>query len=204
MKPDEQAKRLLELQKLLIQFLEIDRKVFIPDGKTTDRFENDVEHSFNLAMLGWYLSQIYPNLDKNKIIQFALIHDLVEVYSGDVMAIGRTEEEQHNKDIAEKEALTELQKRWPDFKDMTTMIEKYEEQKLPEAIFVKSLDKIAPLLLQILSEGKTWKYHNMSRRDIIKHKEEKTKNSPEIQAIWTELKKIVLEHDEYFNNGKAD
>jgi putative hydrolase of HD superfamily len=203
-KPNEQAKRLLDLQTILIQFLEIDRKVFVPDGKLTDRFENDVEHSFNLAMLGWYLSQVYPSLDKNLIIQFALIHDLVEVYAGDIMAIGRTEEEQKNKDLAEKEALINLQKQWPDFSDMTNMIEKYEEQKLPEAVFVKSLDKLAPLLLQILSKGKTWKHHDMSRNDIIKHKDEKTKNSPEINEIWIELKKIVLEHDEYFNEGRTN
>ncbi len=78
----------------------------------------------------------------------------------------------------------------------------FEKQDSSEAIFVKSLDKLAPLLLQILSKGKTWKFHNMSRQEIISHKEEKTKNSPEIHAIWKELEKEVLKHDEYFNEGK--
>jgi putative hydrolase of HD superfamily len=199
----QQANRLLELQSLLIQFMEIERLVFIPDGKFKNRFENDTEHSFNLAMLAWYLSQGYPNLDKNKIIQFALVHDLVEIYAGDVMAIGRTEKEEELKNTAEKNALVKLKNNWPDFQEMTDTIDNYERQDSPESVFVKSLDKIAPLLLQLLSEGKTWKFHNMSRHDIISHKDDKTKNSPEIHAIWNELKKIVMKHDEYFNEGKA-
>ena len=198
----QQANRLLELQSLLVQFLEIERLVFVPDGKYQDRFENDIEHSFNLAMLAWYLSQGYPNLDKNKIIQFALIHDLVEVYAGDVMAIGRTKEEENHKKLAEKNAFAKLKKNWPDFQDMTNAIDSYEKQDSPVSIFVKSLDKLAPLLLQILSKGKTWKFHNMSRQDIIIHKDEKTKNSPEIHAIWKELKKELFKHDEYFNKGR--
>lgn len=204
MKSSEQAKRLLDLQELLLEFLEINRLVFIPDGKLKDRFENDIEHSFNLAMLGWYLCKQYPELDRDLVIKYALIHDFVEVYAGDVMAIGRTDEQEKKKVKAEQEALAKLEKNWPDFPDMTNAIHEYEIQKSPEAVFVKSLDKIAPLLLQLLSKGKTWKFHNMSRSEIVNHKNEKTKNSPEINAIWEELKKEILCHDEYFNEGMAN
>jgi putative hydrolase of HD superfamily len=50
--------------------------------------ENDTEHSYNLAMTAWYLAAYFPELDKNKLIRYALVHDLVEIHAGDTFAFG--------------------------------------------------------------------------------------------------------------------
>ena len=197
------SKRLLDLQTFLYSFGEIDRMIFLPDGKRKDRRETDTEHSYHIAMLAWYASQFFPELDKSKVIQYALVHDIVEIYAGDVMAIGRTKEEQRLKDERERAAIGKLRKEWPDFADLTTTITAYEAQTDAESVFVKALDKLTPMLHNILGEGKTWKKWDMDRRAIIDNKDEKTKRSPQVNRLWQEFRKTILEHDEWFNEGKA-
>lgn len=77
-KPD--IRRLLEFQKLLVQFQHISRVTHIPGSWEA---ENDTEHSYNLAMTAWFLAPHFPQLDCDKLIRYALVHDLVEVHAGD-------------------------------------------------------------------------------------------------------------------------
>ena len=203
---EEQVKRMLTLQELLLKFIDIERMIYLPDaGKNRiDRRETDTEHSYHLAMHAWYLSAQYPHLDQTKVLRYALAHDLVEIYAGDVMAIGRTKEEQDMKDQREREALKRLKREWPDFNDLISTIEGYENSIDAEAKFVRALDKIMPILLQILSEGKTWKKWDMIRSSVIKNKDEKTKVSKEIVDIWKVLKHEIEAHDDWFGLENAD
>ena len=196
-------KRILDLQSEIIKLAEIERLIYFPDGTKKDRKENDVEHSYSLAMTAWYLSQYFPELDTSKLIQFALIHDFVEIHAGDVMAIGRTEEEEKRKNEKEKLALEKLKNDWSDFNDLTNSIEIYESKDSDEAKFIYALDKIMPVLLNLLSQGKTWKIHNMSRDKVIKNKDEKVKISDEINELWQATRDEILTHDDFFNEGKT-
>jgi putative hydrolase of HD superfamily len=197
------SKRMLEFQKLLNQFLDIERMIYLPDAKQTNRRETDTEHSYHLAMLGWYLCSFFPHLNREKIIRYSLAHDLVEIYAGDVMAVGRTEQQEKAKSKKEAAALRKLESEWPDFGDMTSTIREYESQQDAESVFVKALDKILPMMHNIMSDGKTWKEYNLNRNTIVTLKDEKTKPSKEVQAIWNEFRKTILEHDDFFNEGKA-
>ena len=74
--------RLLELQRLLAAFSQVER---MNHRKHADAFvpENDTEHSYNLAMTAWYLAKWFPELNRDLLIRYALVHDLVEVHAGD-------------------------------------------------------------------------------------------------------------------------
>jgi putative hydrolases of HD superfamily len=194
------AKRLLDLQDEILKFVNIKRQLYLPDNQKGYRRENDVEHSYNLALSAWYLSQFFPELDQIKVIKYALAHDLVEIHAGDVMAIGRTENQERIKKLKEKEAYKQIKKDWPDFNDLTNSIKDYENKESKEAKFVYALDKLLPLLNNLLTNGMTWKKHDMKKTDVIKNKSEKTKTSPEIYKIWLELYKKLDENPEYFNS----
>lgn len=75
--------KILEFQDLLKKFNHIKRDLgSIVAGKDAD---NDVEHSYRVAMLCWMIIEEYKlKLDINKVIKYALIHDLVEVFAGDI------------------------------------------------------------------------------------------------------------------------
>ena len=197
MNAHDQTKRMLDLQSLLNNFYVIERQIFLPAD--TERKETDTEHSYHLAMHAWYMSTLYPSLNQSKLIRYALAHDLVEIYAGDVMALGRTDAQQHEKEQKEQAALERLTTEWPDFTDMTTMIEDYEKQTDPEAVFVKALDKIMPVILNIQTNGNLWKQLGIRRADIIANKDKSTAGSPEVGELWAMFRNYILEHDELFN-----
>ena len=196
------ANRLLDLQNLLFQFAEVERFIHFPDGKKINRRENNSEHSFSLAMAAWFLASAYPHLDRDKLIRYALIHDLVEVYAGDVQAVGRSDAVQKDKEEREHQAFLRLKKEWPDFPDMTDHIESYEARSDSESKFVYALDKLMPLLLNILSQGKTWKKYGFTQEDVYSAKDQKLLISPEVNELWRVLRDMLTKNSSYFGEKK--
>lgn len=72
----------LELGKIAINFAGVDRVPRYND----ERRENDAEHSFMLALIAGELAQtLYPaTLDAGLVSQYAIVHDLIELETGDV------------------------------------------------------------------------------------------------------------------------
>ena len=57
----------------------------------TGRQESTAEHSFRLALLALTLIDEFPELDAKKVLSMCLIHDLGELYAGDIPAISNTD-----------------------------------------------------------------------------------------------------------------
>lgn len=182
--------RLIELQKLLAAFNRVDRRAHRRHG---DAFvpENDTEHSYNPAMTAWFLAQQFPELDKAKILEYALVHDLVEVHAGDTYIYG-SEEELASKQQREAEALEKLEADWVDFKDMNKRIHAYEQRIDAESKFVYALDKIMPIMLIYIHDGYTWKKEGVTVDMLYKAKIEKIGLSPEILPYFEELHALLL------------
>ena len=99
------AERAIATSELFDEFARVDRIPRLSNG----RRENDVEHSFLLATVATDLAQeLRPDLDINRIRQFSLVHDMLEIKTGDVATFSTSPEEQAEKERREKEALDEL------------------------------------------------------------------------------------------------
>jgi len=192
MKPD--IHRLLELQRLFALFNQIERGVH---RKHNDDFvaENDVEHSYSLAMTAWYLSKWFPELDQSLVIRYALAHDLVETYAGDTFAFA-PDDELDSKQAREKVAFKTLEKEWHDFEDLLESIKAYETRDSNEARFVYALDKIMPIMQVFIHEGYSWKVHSISAEKIHAYKIDKIALSPEIKPYFDQLHELLLKHPE--------
>lgn len=182
--------RLIELQKLLESFNQIDRVthrkhggMFVP--------ENDTEHSYNLAMTAWYLSQWFPELDKSLVLEYALVHDLVEIHAGDTYIYG-SKEELASKKQREAEALRKLEADWADFGDMIKTIHKYEQRADMESKFVYALDKIMPIMLIFINDGYTWKKEVVTVDMLYDEKINKVRVSAEILPYFDELLSLLM------------
>lgn len=195
--------RILDFQKFMFEFAEIERLIYFPDGKKEDRKENNIEHSYSLTMTAWFLSENYPTLNKNLLIKYALIHDLVEIHAGDEQAVGRTNEAEKAKIKREKEALKKIQKDWHDFPDATEHMENYEHKLDPESKFIYALDKLMPLFLNLISDGKTWKLYGFSQEDIIDANDAKIALSPEINGLWQSYKQSLTQKPFLFGSRKV-
>ncbi len=135
--------RLSDLQQLIADFAKVIR---VPPLADTDRPENDVEHSFGLALTCWYLHpKIAPELNLTKIFQYALAHDIVELHAGDTFVFDHANTQ--SKEQRERDAITKLKQDWSDFPDLTTYAEDYMNKQDEEARFVKAVDKLLPVIM---------------------------------------------------------
>ena len=176
--------RVIELQKLLLQFRAIKRMIYLP-GKLSQK-ENDVEHSYDLAMASWFLAEYFPELNKDKIIRMCLAHDLTEVHAGDTFAYGQAKHIA-SKQERERIAADKLAVDWKDFPDLHATIEEYEARSSREACFVYALDKIMPALMNLLGDGYAWHKHHITLADFRAEKEHKVAHSPEILGYYHQL-----------------
>jgi len=191
-KPD--INRILEFQKLLLQFQAIERIVHVPGNF---RLENDTEHSYNLAMTAWFLAEYFPHLDRDKVIRCALAHDLVEIHAGDTYAFGdqATLDSKHKREAA---ALKQLEKEWSDFPGMLETIREYERRKTEEAKFVYALDKIMPIMVIYLAEGHTWREEGIGHTRLHEAKRDKISTSQEINEYYDQLTELLVQNAHYF------
>src|SRR5580704_10395759 len=113
---------MIRFSKLMLQFQDVIRAFYLPRGDK----ENDVEHSYHLAMMAWYLNEAgHLGFDTNLLIRYALLHDLVEAYVGDVHAfdmIGRLGKEER-----ERAAILRFQDEFPEIPQMVPIMQDYME-----------------------------------------------------------------------------
>lgn len=151
--------RLADLQQLIADFAKVKR---VPHLADNGQPENDVEHSFGLALTCWYLQpKIAPELDLLKILQHALAHDIVELHAGDTFIFD--EENWATKEERERAALKQIEGDWPDFPEFTKHAADYMDKTDDEARFVKAVDKLLPVIMVELGEKeKFWNKHNIT------------------------------------------
>jgi 5'-deoxynucleotidase YfbR-like HD superfamily hydrolase len=197
-KPD--LNRIMELQKLLLIFSQIERVV---DRRHKDSYtrESDTEHSYNLAMTAWFLAPYFPHLDKDTLIKFALIHDIVEVHAGDTFAYSDAAT-LATKAAREEAALQQLEKEWPDFPDLTATIHEYEKRTSEEAKFIYALDKIMPMMVIYMSDGRTWKNEGVTVDLQHNSKKDKIAVSKDIKPYYDALHELLVASPHLFAQAK--
>jgi len=197
--------RMFNFQKIYkyLQFLDEFRKikrVLYATGE--DRSENDMEHSYQLTMLAWYLIDAYSlEMDTDLVMKYCLVHDLVEVYSGDTYIFSQDMEYKNSKARREEEALETIKQHFQEFPDLSLYIEQYEQRNDQEALFVYALDKIIPVLNIYMDNGRTWKDVEFTKiivtlEKIRENKDDKIRKFPELYTLWTQFVEILEENEQ--------
>lgn len=152
--------RIAELQQFIADLARIER---VPHLADLGRPENDVEHSYGLALTCWFLApKIAPQLDLAKIFSYALAHDTVEIHAGDTFVFADTAE-LDSKAAREDAALVTMAEAWTDFPELIDYAEGYKDKRDEEAKFVYAVDKILPVLMVDLGErGSFWQRHKIT------------------------------------------
>lgn len=136
-----------------------------------DRKESDAEHSWHVAMfIILFKKELPDNLDSERMLKLALMHDLVEIYAGDTFAyddIHKASKKERESDAAKK-LFSQLP--WDLEKEFIDLFNEYEDSKTDESKIVKSFDKIQPILQNLSSKWKSWKEHKITIVDIDNYK----------------------------------
>jgi putative hydrolases of HD superfamily len=146
----ELADAVTDLGRLALAFGRIDRTaVYHPDGHTP---ESDTDHT---VMLGWVACSLaaryFPGLDVGLVAQFALVHDAPEVYAGDTPTLRIDAAGRAAKADREAAAVTQLNREFSGrLPWLPTLLAVYEEQEMPEARFVRGVDKVLPKIVHML------------------------------------------------------
>ncbi|CAN5147370.1 HD domain-containing protein [soil metagenome] len=175
----------LSFIELLNTFRRVERALRVPGA---DRHENDAEHSYNLCMLAWYIVESGKlDLNKELVIKYALVHDLIEAYAGDTDIFSQDESLHISKHYRESKAALRLQNLFPEFSELHTLIHEYEAKENKESRFVYALDKIEPMLHIFEDKGRTWKENKITIQMLIDNKKDKVAHSPELVAFFDSL-----------------
>jgi 5'-deoxynucleotidase YfbR-like HD superfamily hydrolase len=176
----ETVRKTIELGQLILQFGLTLRATHHEDGETR---ETDTTHTVMLGVMACAYADVYAqHLDKGKIAQFALVHDLVEVYAGDTPTLGVVDEElMRKKDEREAAALVRLKAEYDSvYPWIARTIEEYEKRDTPEARYVKVFDKVLPKIVHILNKGVTVRslgHTSDSTKDFHTYQLDKLRNS---------------------------
>lgn len=190
--------RLIQFQELLNSFAVIERIVHIRrNGKNIQ--ESDTEHTYNLAMTAWFVAGHFPELDRDKVIKLALVHDLVEIHAGDTYVFG-PQSHLDSKKEREEAARLRLAKEWPDFPTLHEAIAEYEALGSPEACFTYALDKIMPMFAIYLNEGFTWHEMKITLAQLDEEKRRKMSVSPQALPYWDKLYELLKDKPHLFHN----
>jgi putative hydrolase of HD superfamily len=188
--------RIVELQEFITAFRDIERTIHMK-AKEGHPNENDVEHSYSLALIGWYLADSYQYLDKDLIIKYALVHDLVEVYAGDTYVFAEPTE-LNSKSQRESDSLKRISREWSDFPDMLKTINNYESMADKESNFIYALDKIMPIILNVISKGHSFHEANVNLKQLHAIKKDKVTVSNEINKYYLELYELLVQNPDWF------
>ncbi len=110
------------------------------------RHESVAEHSWRLAMLALAAAPHLPGIDAGHLVQLCLVHDLGEVFEGDVAA--PAQRDGGSKEASEREAIVRLTGELGGAAAgrIRALWEEYNAAQTPAARAAKALDKIETII----------------------------------------------------------
>jgi len=138
---------------------------------TGGRRENSAEHSWHVALYALVLADQAPaGVSIDRVIRMLLIHDLVEIDTGDVPIHSGNGDLHASAMQTQAEACAAarlfgllpadlgaaLQALWTEF----------EAAQTPDAIFAKSIDRVQPVMLNIAAGGGTWDEYHVTKDQL--------------------------------------
>lgn len=142
------------LDRFSTSLAQITRANELPDRSTGFRPENDAEHSYELAMVAIVVADLVDqDLDRGLVARLALVHELEELYCGDVSVFDPASESATRaaeKADASARVAADLREVSP---AVAADFQCYVERSCDEARFVYALDKIVPFF-RVLHNGR--------------------------------------------------
>ncbi len=187
------------LQNIYQLILEINnlKLVFRNTITASQRNESTAEHSWSATMITIILmdelKKEFPGIDELKIIKLALIHDIGEIYAGDVMAFDIAARK--DKEKIEAEALKKLMSIYPAFgKQLHDLWHEFEDKNTHEAQIAKAADAICPVF-QRLQSKQSYIPFNLTIANLEKTKAPHFIFSKTFTALYEKLKNDLLKEN---------
>ncbi|MCP3909372.1 MAG: HD domain-containing protein [Actinomycetia bacterium] len=154
-----------------------------------ERRENSAEHSWHLALFAIVLAPYAEEpVDLARVVTMLLLHDVVEIDAGDTYiydkaAVARKAEEEHQAaqriyGLLPGDEGAELRGLW----------EEYERQDTADSRFAHSVDRLQPLLLNLVSGAVSWHQHGVPASRVREINSRMATGSTE---LWTAASALI-------------
>ena len=204
--PDHLPPQFRPLERQFAFILELDRlKGVLRRNSLLDRSrrENSAEHSWHVALMALVLSEFAAEpVDKSRVIELLLVHDLVEIDAGDTFAYdvqGATTQAQREQTAADRifgllpdDQAQRLRARWDEF----------DASETPEARFALALDRLMPMVHNALTEGSAWREHGVKADQVRRRAESIERGAPALGALAQRLINAAVEAGHLHNSSK--
>ncbi len=183
----------MKWEKLIKFFDEVNQlKKTKRQGWVIDKVENPetvAEHTFRTALMCIFLGK-NKNLDMEKVMKMAIIHDLAEAKIGDIVTYWRYEKaaSREEKIKKEKKAIQEMISGIEGYDEIFNLWFEFEEGKTKEAKFVRQVEKLE-MSLQALEYEKDGN-KNVIREHYHQQTEEALEN-PELINFFKEMLSVM-------------
>lgn len=188
---DKDTLKIINFIKLLDQVKNIERKPYVTGNK---RLENDAEHSWHLAMIIILIKDELPkDINYSKLLELALTHDIIELYAGDTFAFDEEarKTKQDREDKSAKKMFSQLPNKLEE--KFNNLYLEYRNQKTEEAKIVSSIDKIQPMIQNILTDFIPWRENNISIRKMEEIKKGKVEHNEFIYSLYLKILEEIKE-----------
>ncbi len=134
------ASPIIELYFELNQLKNIYRTGYLDRGLSKEKCESVADHSLSVALLSLIIAdEHFQELDTGKIVKIAIIHDVPEVYIGDLTPFEILPEE---KTILEYKAFERIFSKMRNYDYYLSLFKEYKNQSSKEAVLVYQVDKL--------------------------------------------------------------
>ena len=121
---------------------------------TSGRQESVAEHSWRMALMAYFLRDEFPTADLTRVLLMALLHDVGEVFTGDIPTFEKTD--------ADRAREHELRDEWidalpaPYAAEVRSLFTEMDAMETEEAKIVKALDRMEAVITHNEGDPHTW------------------------------------------------
>lgn len=157
------------------------------------RRENDAEHSWHIALMALTLHEYAASdqVDLHRVLQMALLHDLVEIDAGDTFAYDTAG--YRDKAAREQAAADRLFSLLPpdQARHFRSLWEEFDRMETADALYASAIDRLQPLLANHQTDGHTWTAHGGISASQVRQRMAPVRAA--LPALWAVVEAIIAD-----------
>ncbi|MBK2356042.1 HD domain-containing protein [Francisella hispaniensis] len=162
------------------------RQTWLPcDG---NRHENSAEHSWQVALTANIFAEYASvSLDIAKVTKMLLIHDIVEIYSGDTFAFAdsQTLDSQKHSELVSIQRIAKILPK-SQGEQLEQLWLEFDSAQTDEAKFANAIDRLIPAIQNLNNGGGTWKKHRITKAKVLERNKYLNEIAPKLHDYLLE------------------